>query len=686
MTRLASLMALLLFPMMVVAQGKATRFSDLAEISAKIEPASGKVGDKVTLTVTVVPNPGAWTYAIIQPDGKSGQGKFVATHPGITFDKAIDPTGWVDELDLGTGDTLRKYKKPVTWEVKGTVTGAVGKANMSWKGSNLQACNKSNCFPATQSNYPELEFEVLPGGTPAVIIPPTPPVTPPVVTPPTTTPTEEGPRGAIKKNALTTSEYKARLDGLLDTLEKKKVEREGGLGTLLATAALWGLISLITPCVFPMIPITVSLFLKQAHQSAMGAIRQALIYCLTITVVLGLSAISLLSVFRQWSVSPVMNIGLGLLFIVFALSLFGLYNLTLPNFLLKYSEGKRKKGGVMGAVFGAVAFSIVSFTCVAPFLGGFAGMASSGNYNQVELVLAGLTFGAAFATPFFVLALFPTLLKKLPKSGGWLDTVKVVMGFLELAAALKFFRTAELRMTSQPGLFTYDLVLTAWVAISVVAGLYLLNTFRLPHDEEKPSIGVLRLLFAIGFLSFAVYLLPGAFKGANGQNQQPRGEVFTWVDAFLLPEPSSETGASNSEELPWGADIGEGLDLSQKSKNGLVFIDFTGVTCSNCKANERGVFTRPEVRDLLKQYQLVQMYTDDVPEVFYKNPPSLDQRRDEGYANLAFQDAAFGTQQLPLYVILQRTPTGAKLVGTYSEGKINKVNEFIDFLKAPLAK
>ena len=677
MIRLASLVTLLLLPMFAVAQGKATRFSDLAEISAKIEPASAKAGDKVTLSITVLPNPGAWTYAIIQPDGKSGQGKFVATHPGITFDKPIDPAGWVDDTDLESGDTLRKYKKPVTWEVKGTVTGAAGKANVSWKGSNLQACNKQNCFPATPSNFPEVAFEVLPGGTPAVVVPPSP--TTPQVIPPPTAPVEEGPRGAIKKTALTTAEYKARLDGLLGTLEKKKVEREGGLLTLLATAALWGLISLITPCVFPMIPITVSLFLKQANQSAVGAIRQALIYCLTITVVLGLSAISLLSVFRQWSVSPVMNIGLGLLFIRFALSLFGLYNLTLPNFLLKYSEGKRKKGGVLGAVFGAVAFSIVSFTCVAPFLGGFAGMASSGNYNQVELVLAGLTCGAAFATPFFVLALFPTLLKKLPKSGGWLDTVKVVMGFLELAAALKFFRTAELRMTSQPGLFTYDLVITAWVAISTVAGLYLLNMFRLPHDEEKPSIGVLRLLFAIGFLSFAVYLLPAAF------NKQPRGEVFTWVDAFLLPEPSNETGSANSDELPWGADITEGLELAQKGKNGLVFVDFTGVTCSNCKANERGVFTRPEVKDLLKQYQLVQMYTDDVPEVFYKNPPTLDQRRDEGSANLDFQDKAFGTQQLPLYVILQRTPTGAKLVGTYSEGKINKVIEFIEFLKAPLA-
>ena len=159
-------------------------------------------------------------------------------------------------------------------------------------------------------------------------------------------------------------------------------------------------------------------------------------------------------------------------------------------------------------------------------------------------VLGGLAFATAFAAPFFVLALVPGLLKALPKSGGWLDSVKVVMGFLELAAALKFFRTAELGVFSPTAYFTYDLVLAGWVAIAFACGLYLLNAYRLPHDEEKPNIGVPRLLFAVLFLGLGFYLLPAMFKGPDGEAQRPAGAVYAWVDAFLLPEPEApRTGA-----------------------------------------------------------------------------------------------------------------------------------------------
>jgi thiol:disulfide interchange protein DsbD len=445
------------------------------------------------------------------------------------------------------------------------------------------------------------------------------------------------------------------------------------MGTLLLTAAFWGLISLITPCVFPMIPITVSLFLKQSNQSVGGAVKLAGVYCLTIIVVLGLSAITLLSTFRALSVNPWMNIALGLLFIVLAFSLFGMFDITLPGFMLRYAEGKRKTGGMVGAVFGAIAFSIVSFTCVAPFLGGFAGMASSGQYSQFELVLAGLAFAAAFASPFFVLALFPSLIKKLPKSGGWLDTVKAVMGFLEVAAAIKFFRTAELRLLDKPSYFTYDLALAGFVVTMLACGLYLLNVYRLPHDEEKPTIGVPRLLFAMLFIGLSLYLAPGMLKG-----QRPRGVVFGWVDAFLLPEPDV-----HGAELPWRTDLPDALDYARQNQT-LVFVDFTGVTCTNCKDNEQNVF--PEMSKLLKKYTLVQMYTDEVPAVVYSNPPESVSRNREARANLVFQLDLFGTEQLPLYVILEPQPNGkARVVDVYKEGKINDRNAFREFLQKPLA-
>ncbi|MGL6094736.1 MAG: protein-disulfide reductase DsbD family protein, partial [Fimbriiglobus sp.] len=434
---------------------------------------------------------------------------------------------------------------------------------------------------------------------------------------------------------------------------------------------------LVTPCVFPMIPITISLFLKQSHQSGKQVVKLAGIYCLTIILVLGASAVFLLSVFRALSVDPYMNIFLGGLFVFFALSLFGMYDIQLPGFLLRYTEKRRGAGGTVGTVFGALAFSIVSFTCVAPFLGGFAGMAASGNFSTAELVLAGVVFATAFASPFFVFALFPSLLKKLPKSGGWMDTVKAVMGFLELAAALKFFRTAELRLLDRPDYFTYDVVLAGWIAIAAATGMYLFNMFRLPHDEEQPNIPVPRLLFALGFLGFAVYLSPALWK--NGPSaQRPGGVVYAWVDAFLLPDAVEES---------WSADLPGTLDRLRKEKAAgkavkpQVFVDFTGVTCTNCRYNENNVFTRPEVRALLEKYTLVQMYTDDVPANLYTIPPPAADRTAEAQANVGFQRAVFGTEQLPLYAILEpQVSGGVRVVGVYEEGKINDVPGFVRFL------
>ena len=282
-----------------------------------------------------------------------------------------------------------------------------------------------------------------------------------------------------------------------------------------------------------MIPITVSFFLKQAEKNHGNALLLAFVYCGTIVVMLGIAALTLLQFFTILSINPWMNVFLGTLFVVLALSLFGMFDFTLQiglraailglplltvlivkpagpqllwvigcvavsmvllaivnqwieraAFQLQQSTANRSSvGGLIGTVFMAISFTIVSFTCVAPFLGGFGGMAASGQFKTWELVLGAFAFSGTFAAPFFLLALFPSLLKKLPKSGGWLNTVKVVMGFLELAAALKFFRTAELIGTPSPSFFTFDLVLGMWIALSAICGLYLINLFRIGHEE-----------------------------------------------------------------------------------------------------------------------------------------------------------------------------------------------------------
>jgi thiol:disulfide interchange protein len=704
MRHLAVALALLL-PTLAVAEPWESSI-EYGDVSVVVDPPKALPGEVVKVKITVTPQPGCTTYPFFTNPTSKNNLVPKADTPLVFVGPLKNPDG-AEPKKSATGEVEDVYMQAVTWELTAVVspkaTASPGPIEVK---AFVQIC-KEKCDSFKKLSLP---LEILAGepkkvpdeyagwvqaylsGDPIPLDgskeppaaagttnPPPKPVEP--QTTPTPTKKADTPEhaGIIKKAPLPADEYAQRMDELAGKIGQQKVTREGGLLGLLLTAAFWGLVSLATPCVFPMIPITVSLFLKQSHQSAAGAARLAGVYCLTIIVVLGASAVLMLSVFRALSVNPWMNVGLGALFVVFALSLFGMYEITLPNFLLRGAEAGRKKGGLVGTIFGAVAFSIVSFTCVAPFLGGFAGLASSGQYEQWELVLAGVTYATAFASPFFILALVPSLLKALPRSGGWMDTVKAVMGFLELAAALKFFRTAELRWLPVPAYFTYDIVLVGWVVIAASCGLYLLGLFRLPHDEPHERIGVPRLMFALLFLGLGAYLLPGVFKGPEGKPQRPGGVVFAWVDAFLLPEPSAGEGG-----LPWGTDLPDAIKKADESKR-LVFVDFTGTTCTNCKANEQTVFPRAEINSVLKKYELVQMYTDDVPAEFYTRSLPTSAREAEGEVNLNFQRKVFGTEQLPLYVILEpQAGGGAKVLGVYDEGLINDPAKFADFLKKPL--
>jgi thiol:disulfide interchange protein DsbD len=308
-------------------------------------------------------------------------------------------------------------------------------------------------------------------------------------------------------------------------------------------------------------------------------------------------------------------------------------------------------------------------------------------------VLGGLAFAITFASPFFFLAIFPSLLKKMPKSGNWLNNVKVIMGFLELAAALKFLRAGELVLLPTPTFFTFDLVLGIWVALCLLCGLYLLNVYRLPHDTPVEHLTVPRLMFAAIFLSLGFYLLPALFKhDAEGTPQRPNGAVYAWIDSFLLPDPQEGKG-----ELEWGGSLREALVEARKTPAGgkrpLVFIDFTGKTCTNCRINERSVFSKPDIKALFKPYKLVQLYTDQVPNELYPKPVrekfgnDVSKQTADAGVNLWFQFAAFQTEQLPLYVILEPMPDGKiRVVGVYPEGRINDEAAFAKFLKEPLAE
>ena len=502
----------------------------------------------------------------------------------------------------------------------------------------------------------------------------------PVVESPVRSQGAESKSSAIVPPATSLEEHKANLDKLRQELIVEKPSEKSSssdLWSFLLTAAVWGAITLVTPCVFPMIPITVSYFLKQSEREHHRPLQTALIYCGTIIVVLSVAAWALLTVFRAMSVNPYTNIFMGGLFLVFAFSLFGLYELTLPQSITKFTSAREGRSGWVGTVFMALTFTVVSFSCVAPFLGGFGGTTSAGRSN-FEQLLGAVVFATVFAAPFFLLALFPSLIKKLPKSGSWLNTVKVVMGFLELAAALKFFRTAELGW-GVPSYFTYDVVMGIWVAIAVVCGLYLLNLFRFGHDDAEQHIGVVRALIGVGFISLGIYLTPSLFKNSQGENQRPGGVVYSWIDSFLLPEP-------NESDLPWSANLYGTVaearkELERTGKPQFVFLDNTGITCTNCKYNERTVFTRGEIHKLFADYRLVQHYTDWVPDQFYQTKVEKSYRAREADMNKAFEKEMFGTEQLPLYVTMEVTKDKVYVRGIYQEGKINDVNAFADFLR-----
>jgi thiol:disulfide interchange protein len=680
-------------------------------IEGKIEPAEAKPGQTVTCKLIVRLFPGHWTYPTRQtnPNEQSTRNVFVlpATGDLIFVEPITDPTDAHTKPSPLGGDMLY-YPGGATWEFKAVVSPKAtgGEKQVRVQLAQLLVCNDDACLPPGKVPIKQVTANVTVAGPPVPAEPkyqdavakaigeasplpppkkgptdpPTPsPKDPPRVAkdPPTPVPASE-PK-AVAHRLSASRDHAADLKAVLDQLPPPS-SRDAGLWRFLATAVGFGIITLFTPCVFPMIPITVSIFLKQSQKEGTNPLAHALVYAVTIVVILSVAALTLLTTFSRLAVDPYTNVLLGLLFVVLALSLFGLFEITLPSSLANATTDRAGKGGYLGTVFMAVSFTIVSFTCVAPFLGGFSGMAASGNFSTLELALGALAFATAFASPFFLLALFPSLLKKLPKSGDWMNMIKVTMGFLELAAALKFFRTAELRWLTPPEYFTYDVVLALWVAILIAMAFYLLGVFKMKHDhEEHDHVGPFRILFALAALGLAVYLTPALFGNGARERNRPAGQVYAWVDAFLLPEPSAAEMVGS--DLPWTGDLRRALDEA-RAKGGRVFVDFTGETCSNCKLNERNVFPKPEIKELLKQYTLAQLYTDTVPEIFYDSAPGLDRRNADGRANLEFEDKAFGQQQLPLYVILKPEPTGkTTVVGVYEEGKINDEPKLIDFLK-----
>ena len=390
------------------------------------------------------------------------------------------------------------------------------------------------------------------------------------------------------------------------------------------TAFGFGLAAIFTPCVFPMIPITVSFFLNQR-----GGIVQALVFSLGIVALfcalgLGVTALAGPVGISQLGGNPWVNAFIAGVFGVFAISLLGAFEITLPSGMLTKLDSASRRGGYFGTMLMGLTFSLTSFACVGPFVGPL--LASSVQAQGSQPVVGMAAFATGLASPFFFLAAFPSYLKKLPKSGGWMARVKVVMGFVLLAVMLKY--VSNIDQVLQTNLLTRERFLAAWFVLFAMAGLYLLGLLRMEGIEAEDKLGIGRLAAAAGFLIFAVSLLPGMF-GA------PLGELDAYVPAATGGLGGNNTSAGG---LQWMKnDYRAALDRGRQ-ENKLVLVTFTGYACTNCHWMKANMFPRPEIADIAKDLVLVELYTD-----------GSDTASEE---NAKLEDSKFASVSTPLFVLL----------------------------------
>ena len=436
----------------------------------------------------------------------------------------------------------------------------------------------------------------------------------------------------------------------------------GGFWGFILLAIGAGLGALLMPCVFPMIPLTVSYFTKHAHDRS-EAVRMAGVYGLSIVVIFtGLGVLMALLIgasgAQTIAANPWINLAIGLVFIIFALSLLGLFELRLPGGLVNYfnRQGDERQG-YAGVLFMGTTLTLVSFSCTAPFVGTLLAATAGGQWTYP--VIGMLIFSATFALPFVFFALFPNGLSRLPKSGSWMNTLKVVFGFIELAAAIKFLSNADLvwgwNLISRP------IAIAMTVVILAVAGLYLLGKVRLLHDDAAEKIGAFRLVSSIAFLGLALYMIPGLF-----------GAPLNNLDAFLPPRQGTDVSlltalprgeASSLDEEGWFEDREEAF-AEARALGKPVFIDFTGYTCTNCRQMEANVFPHPSItRRFEEKYVLLRLFTDDL---------------DKGPDLQRYQLGLTGTVALPTYAIVHPETEG--LISRVSG--ISSVEDFGAFLDA----
>ncbi|HPF97663.1 MAG: thioredoxin family protein [Mangrovimonas sp.] len=481
------------------------------------------------------------------------------------------------------------------------------------------------------------------------------------------------------------------------TLESENSGDKGLLG-IFFTSFFLGFLVLLTPCVFPMIPMTVSFFTKQSKDKASG-IKNAVVYGVFIIAIYTLLGTAVSAVFGsnamyEFSTGVFFNILMFIILIVFAFSFLGAFEIMLPNSWVNKVDKGASKGGLIGIFFMALALAVVSFSCTFPIAG--TALLDAATKGGIAPIISMLGFSSAIALPFALFAFFPSWLNSLPKSGGWLNTVKVVLGFLELAFAFKFLSMVDLVLEWH--ILEREVFLAIWIAIFGTLGLYLLGKIKLPHDSPLDYISVGRLSMAIIVLAFTFYLIPGLWgaplKLVSGFPPPMSSNSESPYGVGYMKKQTAVSGKA-SKELPVGAYLGPhdliafhdyevGLAYA-KSVNKPVMVDFTGITCVNCRKMEEHVWIDSRVFNLLdNELILISLYVDNRDKLpvdeQYESEFSGNYIKTYGQKWLELQQIKYNTNAQPLYVI--QDTNGNDLI--HSVGYTPDSDEYYEWLKTGL--
>ena len=515
-------------------------------------------------------------------------------------------------------------------------------------------------------------------------------------------------------------EWQACGDGMcmppdeFDTTVQVKGSAAGGEGGskslwgLILEAILWGFLMLLTPCVFPMVPMTVSFFLKQSGSPAAGRFKAGmyglfivLLYTIPISIIIGLtwaiggSAVTA-DIFNWLSTHWLPNIIFFVIFMVFAASFFGAFEIVLPSKWTNSADKNSDKKGLAGVFFLALTLVLVSFSCTGPIVGTVLIKSTQGEFWTPMITM--LAFSVAFALPFALLAFFPSVLKKLPKSGGWLNSVKVVLGFIEVALGLKFLSVAD--QTYHWHLLDREVYLAIWIVCFTLLGLYLMGKIRFKYDTPLEHISVGRLALIIIDFSFVVWMIPGMWgaplKALSGYLPPLETQDFV-LGSYGPSVPDGQAGTyviqgdgntpSGLTSLPHGLSGYDSLEdgMAAAAASGrLVFVDITGHGCVNCREMEARVWSNPEVLQRLRDnFEIVSLYVDDktrLPEDQWVTTPDGKVLKDVGRVNSRLVLDRFGVNSQPNYFILN--PDGEILAGP--RGYNLDTGAFVEFLDSPL--